>query len=146
MVGVLLGVDLAQLGFDGARIGIVVTAGLGGGAAATLIATVAGDRLGRRRFLVVLALLGVAGGAALAFASGPLAAGAAACLGMVNGMGRDRSAALAMEQALPAGTTGAEQRTRAFAWYNVLQDTGHALRGLLARPPAVLRRGAAPRA
>jgi len=140
MVGVLLGVYLAELGLDATRIGVVVTAGLGGGAAATLVATVAGDRLGRRRFLVVLALLGVAGGAALALASSALAAGAAACLGMVNGMGRDRSAALAMEQALLPATTTDDQRTRAFAWYNVLQDAGHALGALLAATPALLGR------
>src|SRR5207249_4188568 len=138
LVGVLLGLYLAALGFDAARIGLVVTAGLGGGAAATLLATVAGDRFGRRRFLVALALLGAAGGTALALASGPLAVGGAACLGMVNGMGRDRSAALAMEQALLPGTTGDEQRTRAFAWYNVLQDAGHALGGLVAGMPALL--------
>jgi hypothetical protein len=47
-------------------------------------------------------------------------------------MGRDRGAALLLEQAaLPATTTDAN-RTRAFAWYNVLQDIGHALGSLLA--------------
>ena len=32
-----------------------------------------------------------------------------------------------------------QERTRAFAWYNVLQDIGHALGGLLAALPSVLR-------
>src|SRR5262249_2105174 len=70
---------------------------------------------------------------------------AAAFFGMVNGMGRDRGAALVLEQAvLPATTTDAE-RTRAFAWYNVLQDAGHAAGALLAALPAVLRRVASVR-
>jgi hypothetical protein len=58
---------------------------------------------------------------------------------MVNGMGRDRGAALAVEQAvLPAIVSDAE-RTMAFARYNVLQDVGHALGGLAAAMPAVLQ-------
>jgi MFS family permease len=139
MIGVLLGVYLATLRLDPAAIGLVVAAGLAGGALATLAVTLAGDRLGRRRTLVALALLGAAGGLALATASTAAAVTAASLLGMVNGMGRDRGASMVLEQAvLPATTTDAG-RTRAFAWYNVLQDAGHALGGLLAALPAVAR-------
>jgi MFS family permease len=138
MVGVLLGLYLARLGLAAAEIGAVVGAGLAGGAAATLLATVFGDRWGRRRFLVHLALLAAAGGGAVAAVSALPAIGLAAFLGMLNGMGRDRGAALVLEQAvLPATATDAT-RTRAFAWYNVLQDAGHALGGLLAAGPSVL--------
>jgi predicted MFS family arabinose efflux permease len=35
----------------------------------------------------------------------------------------------------------AEQRTQAFAWYNALQDAGHALGALLAGVPALVRHG-----
>lgn len=38
---------------------------------------------------------------------------------------------------LPATVTG-QERTTAFAWYNVFQDAGHALGGLLAATPVVL--------
>jgi len=58
---------------------------------------------------------------------------------MVNGMGRDRGASLVIEQAVLPATTSDEHRTRAFAWYNVLQDVGHAFGGLLAALPATLR-------
>src|SRR2546427_10209060 len=92
MVSVLLGIYLAKLGLDPAKIGLVVGAGLAGGAAATLLVTVAGDRLRRRRALVGLALLGVAGGGLVAVASDLPVLAAAAFLGMVNGMGRDRGA------------------------------------------------------
>jgi hypothetical protein len=56
---------------------------------------------------------------------------------MLNGMGRDRGAALILEQAaLPATTTDAE-RTVVFARYNVLQDVGHALGSLIAGVPTL---------
>src|SRR5439155_466462 len=112
---------------------------LAGAACATVVATLAGDRLGRRRFLASLALLGATGAAVAAAASSAAVIGAAAFVGMLNGMGRDRGAALVLEQAvLPATATDAD-RTRVFAWYNVLQDAGHALGGLAAAMPALLR-------
>jgi len=139
MIGVLLGVYLGRLGIGPAPMGFVVGAGLTGAACATLVATLAGNRLGRRRFLIQLALLGATGAAVAAAASSAAVIGVAAFAGMLNGMGRDRGAALALEQAvLPATVTDAG-RTRAFAWYNVLQDAGHALGGLAAGMPAVLR-------
>ncbi|KPL27345.1 MAG: hypothetical protein AMJ72_09335, partial [Acidithiobacillales bacterium SM1_46] len=58
---------------------------------------------------------------------------------MVNGMGRDRGAQLVLEQAILPGTGAAADRTRAFAWYNVMQDVGHALGGLAAALPALLQ-------
>src|SRR5262245_58157027 len=139
MVGVIAGLYLARLGLSPGASGLVIGGGLAGAAVATLIATLHADRIGRRRFLVLLSLLGGAGGAVVAFGSGTLVIAAAAFVGMLNGMGRDRGAALVIEQAiLPTTVTDAE-RTRAFAWYNVLQDMGHALGSLLAAAPALLR-------
>ena len=139
LVGVLLGIYLAKLRFDAAQIGLVIAAGLAGGAAATLLVTLAGDRFGRRKALFCLAVLGGLGGLAAALASSFSAVIAAAFLGMVNGMGRDRGAALVLEQAILPATTADENRTRAFAWYNVLQDAGHALGSLLAGAPYAFR-------
>src|SRR5262245_45936031 len=139
MIGVLMGVFLAHLDFDPARIGYVVGAGLGGCAAAALLVTLIGDRIGRKHSLLFVSLLAAAGGAGFALTAHPFAAGAAAFLGMVNGMGRDRGASLILDQVILPATVQASQRTRAFAWYNVLQDIGHALGGLLAGLPAVLR-------
>jgi MFS family permease len=139
MVGVLLGLHLARLGFSASAIGLTISAGLGGAVAALFIVTWWGDRLGRRRCLMALSLLGAAGGTLVAF-GGPLALViAAAVLGMMNGMGRDRGAALVLEQAiLPALATDTE-RTKSFAWYNLLMDIGHALGALLAALPELLR-------
>ena len=144
MIGVLMGVYLAQLEFDPAHIGYVVGAGLFGCAVAALLVTLCGDRAGRRRSLIAVSLLSFLGGCAFALTGHPFAAGAAAFLGMVNGMGRDRGAALILDQVILPATVGDAGRTRAFAWYNVLQDIGHAVGGLLAGLPALLRGLGAP--
>ena len=139
MIGVLIGIYLARLNFDPAQIGAVVAAGLAGAAAGALLVTLAGDGFGRRRALITIALAGAGGGLAAAAASGPWVMGAAACLGMLNGMGRDRGAALILDQAILPSTTDESSRTQVFAWYNVLQDIGHAFGGLLAGAPVLLR-------
>ena len=139
MIGVLIGIHLAKQGFDAGRIGAIVSAGLAGAAFAALLVTMAGDRLGRRRALLILALLGAAGGVAVAFASDALLIGVASFFGMLNGMGRDRGASSILDQAILPSTVPAEQRTGAFAWYNVLQDAGHAFGSLLAGLPTLFR-------
>lgn len=139
LMGVLLGLYLARLDYAPAAIGLVLGAGLSGAALSALIVTFLGDRLGRRRSLIALAVLATAGGAALLFTTHLVAMCAAAFVGMVNGMGRDRAASLVLEQAVLPQTTDHRGRTRAFAWYNVLQDAGHALGGLAAALPVVMQ-------
>jgi MFS family permease len=138
MVGVLLGVYLARIGFGAATIGVLVTCGLAGAAVAALIATLAAGPIGARRFLITLCILGTAGGIAVAFSSTAVVIGIAAFVGMLNGMGRDRGAALIIEQAVLPATTDDHGRTKLFAWYNVYQDIGHALGSMFAGLPAAL--------
>jgi MFS family permease len=138
MAGVLLGLTLARLGFPAPAIGAVLSAGLVGATLALVIVTWAGDRLGRRRCLVGLSLLGAAGGLGAALVVSPLAMAAAAFVGILNGMGRDRGAALVLEQAILPATTDDTGRTGAFARYNLLTDIGHALGALLAAAPTFL--------
>ena len=139
MTGILLGVYLPRAGCSATQTGLIVGAGLAGVAFATLIATLRADLLGRRRFLIGIAVVGAAGTALVAFASLPVFLAAAAFLGMVNGMGRDRGAALVVEQATLPATVDDRSRTRTFAWYNIVQDAGHALGSLAAALPALLR-------
>jgi MFS family permease len=138
LIGVLLGLYLARRGFAAGDIGLVIGTGLSGAVSSALFVTFLGDRFGRRRALVLLALLAAGGGLALLWADHILVACAVAFLGMVNGMGRDRGAQLILEQAILPATTTAAQRTRAYAWYNVLQDIGHALGGLAAATPVLI--------
>jgi MFS family permease len=138
LVGVLLGVHLARLNVTGAAFGAVVSAGLLGAVLAAVVATLLGDEIGRRRFLLVLTSFSIVGTVAFAWSESPLALAAAAFVGMLNGMGKDRGAALILEQAALPSTTNAEGRTRVIAWYTMLQDLGHAAGAALAGVPAVL--------
>ena len=140
LVGVLLGVYLAKLRLEASQIGLVVGLGLAGAAVAALIVTVAGDRVGRRRTLTVLACTGAAGTLVAASSSRLDVLAAAAFVGMLNGMGRDRGAALVLEQAILPGATGEARRTVGFAWYSAAQDVGHALGALVAGAPLLVRR------
>ncbi len=139
MIGVLIGIYLAKRGFAPGETGVVISAGLAGAAFAALLVTLWGDRLGRKPVLVVLALLGAGGGVAIALASQYTIILAAAFVGMVNGMGRDRGASLILDQVILPATTRDAQRTQAFAWYNVMQDAGHAIGGLAAGLPVLLQ-------
>lgn len=143
MTGVLLGIYLQRLNFSAGVIGAVIAAGLAGGALAALVATVAADRIGRRRFLRWIALLCAAGGFAMAFASAQIVVFLAAFVGMINGMGRDRGASLVVEQAILPATAPDEARTQTFAIYGVLQSAGAALGALAAGAPSLIQRIAA---
>jgi MFS family permease len=140
LLGVLLGVYLARQEISGAAIGRIISAGLAGATLAAIVATFLGDRIGRRRFLIFVTLLSIGGTALFALSWSPLALGLAAFVGMLNGMGRDRGAALILEQAALPGTTTASGRTRAIAWYTLLQDAGHAQGAALAGLPLVLQK------
>ena len=135
--GVLLALWCKADGLSDGQTGVVLSAGLWGAAAACLLVTWRGDVLGRRRSLLLLALLAGLGALAFTTTHSPALLGVAAFLGMLNGMGRDRGAALVLEQAILPSTTDAAGRTRTFAVYNVLQDGGHALGSLLAGVPVL---------
>lgn len=135
--GVTIGVFLGKLGLGAATVGLVVTSGLAGAAAAAVVATFAGDRLGRRTALIAIAICTALGTALFALSSHPVLLAACAFLGGVNGMGRDRGAALVLEQAALPATTSHAERTRTIAVYTMLQDIGHALGSLAAALPAI---------
>jgi len=139
MTGVLLAVYLNSIGWDVARTGLLVTLGLAGAAVNTLVVSLWAERLGRRRTLVALSLLNLAGALALVWLRQPHALLAAAFFGMVNGLGRDRGPAYALDQALLPETTTSEKRTWTLAWYGLILDAGLALGSLLAVLPFLLR-------
>lgn len=136
--GVTLGGFLGRLDAHGAELGLVVSAGLAGGALAAILATLVADRVGRQRFLIATSVLGVAGTIGFALASSPVVLAAAAFVGMVNGMGKDRGAALILEQAALPSLAPASERTQIIARYTMVLDLGHALGALAAGAPVWL--------
>ena len=138
-ISVLAAVYLAKRGFPADDIGIVLSAGMAGVLAGTVYGTFAADRVGRRRSLVLLALLAASGGAALAWFDSLWSVALAAFVGMLGTQGSDRGAAQALEVSILPATTRDADRTRVYAWYNALADIGGAGGALLAALPAVLR-------
>jgi MFS family permease len=140
LVGVTLAIHLAEAGYSTTQIGLLIGVGLAGSSVATLIVSLRGDAWGRRRVLVALALLSAVGYLALAVFSDASALVPLAFVGMLNGMGRDRGAASALDQAILPETVPDSRRTWALAWYNVTLDAGHAVGALAATAPTVLMR------
>ena len=140
-ISVLAAVYLAKRGFAEGAIGIVLSAGLAGQLAGNVYATYFAERVGRRRSLVLLALLAAVGGITLAWTETLWAAALAAFSGMLSTQGSDRGGAQALETAILPAIVDPRDRTRTFAWYNALQDAGGAVGALAAALPALLRDG-----
>lgn len=140
LLGVVLGVFLYREGYSSTAIGLVIAAGLAGAATGTVFITFKADRLGRRRTLFALSLLTAAGALPLIFHFGLPAMVLIAFLGMLNGMGTDRSPAFALEQATIPGMVSDKKRTWALAWYSVVLDASGALGALAAGFPIAAQR------
>jgi len=140
MLGVVLGVYLSREGFSAAGIGLVIAAGLAGAAAGTVFITFHADRLGRRRTLFVLSLLNALGALPLIYHFRLPAVLALAFVGMINGMGSDRSPSFALEQAMVPGFVRDEKRTWALAWYSLVLDASGAVGALAAGIPLMAQR------
>ena len=139
LLGVVLAVYLSRTGFSATQIGFVLAAGLVGSAVATGLTGRYGEAIGRRRLLVASAVLSSLGGIGLAFVHTPATLIPLAFLLMLNGMGTDRSAAFAVEQAVIPGLVSDQSRTWALSWYNVVLDTSGALGALGGALPALIQ-------
>jgi MFS family permease len=138
LVGVTLAIHLADVGYSTTQIGLLIGVGLAGSSLATVIVSLRGDRWGRKRVLVGLAALSAAGYLALAAFTTASVLVPLAFVGMLNGMGRDRGAASALDQAILPETVPDDRRTWTLAWYNVVLDGGHALGALGATIPTLI--------
>lgn len=133
--GVLLAIYLHSIGWEIRRTGLLVSVGLAGAAVATLATSLLAHRFGIRRTLRLLGLLSTMGAAALALTQRTEFLFVAAFFGMINGLGRDRGPAYALEQAALPETTTPERRTFLIAWYSLALDVALALGSLLAGLP-----------
>ncbi len=138
VLGVTLAIYLAERGLRVAAIGLVIGAGIGGAALLTAMISVLEARFGRRQTLIGFALLSASGCLSVTASTRLAFLVPCAFVGMLNGMGRDRGPAGALEQALLPGIVDATRRTWVLAWYNLVLDAGHAFGALAAAVPAVL--------
>ncbi len=118
-LSVVLVLYLAELGLSEPLIGALLTATLAGDAGISLAITTTADRLGRRRMLLLGALLMAAAGVAFLLTRQPALLILAAIVGVISPSGNEIGPFLSIEQAALAQLLPNEQRTRIFAWYNL---------------------------
>ncbi len=143
LVGVTIAIYLAETGFSTTAIGALIGCGLVGSSLATVAVSLRGDVWGRQRVLIALTVLTAIGYLALALVTDAITLAAFALGGMLNGMGRDRGAASALDQAILPEAVPPDRRTWALAWYNLVLDGGHAIGALAAAIPTLVMSGAA---
>lgn len=127
----ILGLYLLKVGFSEPKIGLLLAVTLAGDTVISLWLTTRADRLGRKRLLIIGALLMVLGGSVFA-ATGefwPLVL--AATVGVISPHGKEVGPFLPIEQAALSQTLPAEQRTRTFAWYHLAGSFAAALGALV---------------
>jgi predicted MFS family arabinose efflux permease len=127
LAGVLIAIHLASGGHSPSEIGLIIAVGMTANAAGTMIVGLYADRWGRRRTLCVLAILTGVGFVAVELLDRMPALLITAGITLLNGMGRDRGPASALDQALLPSTASDSQRTWTMAWYNAAVDLGHAV-------------------
>ena len=119
-LAVVLALYLSALGFDETQIGLLLTLTLVGDTAISLWMSTHADRYGRRWMLAIGSLLIL--GAALVFIAADrfVVLLAAATVGVISPSGYEVGPFLAIEQAALSQTIADGQRTRTFAWYNLV--------------------------
>jgi len=127
---VALGLYLSEVGLDGSQIGLVLSAALAGSLGLTLVIALYGDRIGRRRLLIAGSLL-MATAALIPFVSSdPLLLALIALSGMVAVNANESTGLQTVDQAVLPASVANEQRTAAFALYNLLASSAAALGAL----------------
>ena len=120
LLSVVFSLYLAEIGFSEAQIGLLFTFALAGDAGITLWITTVADRFGRRRMLVLGAVLMIFAGAVFLSTRNPIWLTVAAIIGVISPSGNEIGPFLSIEQAGLAELVPAARRTNVFAWYNLV--------------------------
>ena len=118
-LSVILAFYLIEVGLDERAVGLLFTFTLAGDAGISLWLTTSADRIGRRRMLLLGALLMVLAGVAFLLTRNPLLLTAAAIIGVISPSGNEIGPFLSIEQAALTQLLPDQRRTQTFAWYNL---------------------------
>jgi MFS family permease len=132
LVSIILVLYLARVGLDERTIGLLLSLTLVGDLIISLWMTTRADRIGRRKMLVVGAMLMALAG--IVFVSTnffPLLL-IAAIVGVISPSGNEVGPFLPIEQAAISEEVHGSRRTHLFAWYNLIGSIATALGALLA--------------
>ena len=118
-LSVVLALYLAEAGLSEKEIGLLFTLTLAGDAGISLWITTTADRIGRKRMLILGAWLMVLAGTVFSLTGNITLLMIAAIVGVISPSGNEIGPFLSLEQAALSQILPPQERTRAFAWYNV---------------------------
>ena len=118
-LSVILVFYLIGLGLTESEIGMLLTLTLVGDVVVSLYLTTRADRIGRRRMLIVGAILMASAGLAFACTSNLLFLIVAGTIGVISPSGNEVGPFLSIEQAALAHVISPGTRTQVFAWYTL---------------------------
>ncbi len=119
-LSVILALYLAQVGLPEQQIGLLFTLTLAGDAGISLWLTTSADRFGRKRTLIVGALLMLGAGIVFIITRNVVVLMAAAIIGVISPSGNEIGPFLSVEQAALSHLLPDNKRTQVFAWYNLV--------------------------
>jgi len=129
-LSVLLVLYLAQMGLSDAKIGLLLTLTLVGDIGVSLWLTTTADRLGRKRTLLIGAMLMVSEGIVFALTDNFALLVLAATIGVISPSGNEVGPFLSVEQAALSHIIPDRRRTHVFGWYNLVGSLATALGAL----------------
>src|SRR5512135_904640 len=116
-LSVILALYLVQAGLTEKQVGLLFTLTLAGDAGISLWLTTSADRFGRRRTLILGALLMLGAGLVFIITRNVVVLMAAAIVGVISPSGNEIGPFLSVEQASLTHLLPGEKRTGTFAWY-----------------------------
>jgi len=129
-LSVILALYLVQAGLQEKQVGLLFTLTLAGDAAISLWLTTSADRFGRKRTLLLGALLMLGAGIVFIVTRDPLLLMAAAVIGVISPSGNEIGPFLSVEQAALTHLLPAQRRTQTFAWYALVGSLATAVGAL----------------
>jgi MFS family permease len=119
-LSVVLILYLEQVGLSQVQIGLLLTLTLIGDTIISLWITTNADRIGRRRMLIIGAILMIFAGVLFAITRNFVFLLIAATIGVISPSGYEVGPFLSIEQAALSQIVSNERRTHVFAWYNLV--------------------------
>lgn len=119
-LSVVLALYLIDSGLDDVLMGLLFSLTLVGDAGISLLLTTTADRFGRRKTLIIGAILMMLSGVAFILISNPLLLIIAAIIGVISPSGNEIGPFLPVEQAMLSQLVSKDRRTAVFAWYGLI--------------------------
>ncbi|PKN16120.1 MAG: MFS transporter [Deltaproteobacteria bacterium HGW-Deltaproteobacteria-23] len=130
-LSVVLALYLSKSGFDDFLMGVLFSLTLVGDAGISLLLTTTADRFGRKKTLIIGAVLMMLAGLVFVLTSNPVLLIFAAIVGVISPSGNEIGPFLPVEQAMLSQLVSKEQRPAIFAWYNLSGSVATAFGALI---------------